>query len=148
MLTIKSFKAGASNPWATFGLHKCFKWPAQYFLKPSLLSILAEVKQKFDVNTLFSLIFIKFGPHSIFLEPFLTIILVLVQKVANQRLISGEDFFFFRDHYNFGAKSGVFSLYGPPISFVCKNGPKLKKVGYLCFKATLTNALNLHFKLL
>ena len=104
MLTIKSFKAGASNPWATFGLHKCFKWSTPYFLKPSLLSILAEVKQKFDVNTLFSLIFIKFGLHSIFWSPF-TIILVLVQKVANQRLISGEDLFFFRDHYNFGAKS-------------------------------------------
>ena len=141
---------------------------AVFFEALSVLSILAEVENKFDVKTLFSSIFIKFGlckdfewPAQYFLEPSVTMILILVQKVANQRLISGEDLFFleiaiilvqkvanwrlisgedlfleitiilvqkvanrrlisgedlfFRDHYNFEAKSGVFSLYGLPI---------------------------------
>ena len=80
--------------------------------KPSVLSILEEVEDKFDVKALFSSIFIKLGPRKdfewpaqCFLEPSVTIILILVQKVKNRRLISGEDLFFFRDHYNFGAKS-------------------------------------------
>ena len=34
---------------------------------------------------------------------FLEIITIWMQKVANQRLISGEDLFF-RDHHNFGVK--------------------------------------------
>ena len=59
---------------------------------------------------------------------FLEITVISVQKVANRRLISSEDLFL-RDHYNFDAKSGVFSLYGPPIFFVRQNGPRLKKVG-------------------
>ena len=74
----------------------------QCFLKSSVLSILAEVKDKFDVKALFSSIFIKFGPckdfelpAQCFLEPSVTMILILVQKVANWRLISGEDLFFF-----------------------------------------------------
>ena len=71
------------------------------FLKPSVLSILAEVEDKFDAKALFSSIFIKFGlrkdfewPTQCFLEPSVTMILILVQKVANRRLISGEDLFF------------------------------------------------------
>ena len=34
----------------------------QCFLKPSVLSILEEIEDKFDVKALFSLIFIKFSP--------------------------------------------------------------------------------------
>ena len=69
--------------------------------KPSVLSILAEVEDKFDVKVLFSSIFIKFGPRKdfewpaqCFLEPSVTMILILVQKVANRRLISVKTFFF------------------------------------------------------
>ena len=43
--------------------------------------------------------------------------------MGNLRLISGEDLFF-RDHYDFGAKSG------PPIFSISQNGPRLKKVGH------------------
>ena len=125
----------------TRGPRKGFEWPAHCFLKPSVLSILAEVEDNFDVKALFSSIFIKFGPSKdfewpaqCFLEPSVTMILILVQKLANRRLISGEDLFFleitiilvqkvanqglisgktffFRDQYNFNVKSWVFSLY-------------------------------------
>ena len=44
--------------------------------------------------------------------------MILGQKSGKYlRLISGEDvffLFFFGDHYDFGAKSGVFCLFGPP----------------------------------
>ena len=87
----------------TRGPRKGFEWPAQCFLKPSVLLILAEVEDKFDVKALFSSIFIKFGPGKdfewpaqCFLEHSVTMILILLQKVANRRLISGEDLFFLK----------------------------------------------------
>ena len=51
----------------TCGLRKGFEWPAQCFLEPSVLSILAEVEDKFDVKALFSSIFI--GPRKDFEWP-------------------------------------------------------------------------------
>ena len=48
------------------------------------------------------------------------------QKVGNLRLISGEDLFFFRDHYDFGAKSGIFCLFVSPIFSMSQNGPWFK----------------------
>ena len=71
--------------------------------------------------------------------------MILVQKVQNLRLISGEDLFF-RDHYNFGAKNGMFRLFGPPIFSMSQNGPRLKKVGHPCLKEInvfISNQLNL-----
>ena len=56
---------------ATCGPRKSFEWPSQYFLKLSVPSILAEVKDRFDVKTPFFIFF----PN-------------------------------FRDHYDFGTKSG------------------------------------------
>ena len=57
--------------------------------------------------------------------------MVLLKKVGNLRPISGKvRTFFFRDHYDFGAKSGVFCLFGPLIFSISQNGPRLKKVGH------------------
>ena len=61
---------------------------------------------------------------------FLEITMISGEKVGNLKLISGEDFFFFGDHYDFGAKSGVFCLFGPPIFSISQSGPRLKKVGH------------------
>ena len=55
--------------------------------------------------------------------------MILIQKVGNLRLISGKNLFFFKDHYDFGVKSEVFCLFGPPMG---QNGPRLKKVGHPC----------------
>ena len=155
-------RAGASNP------RKGFEWPAQYFFKLSVPSILEEVEDRFDVKAPFFLFFSNFRDHCDFGTKsgksgtdfrqgpfFLEITMILVQKVGNLRLISGEDHFFFfleitmilrqkvanlklisgedlffGDHYDFGAKSGVFCLFGPPIFSMGQNGPRLKKVGH------------------
>ena len=63
------------------------------------------------------------------------------QKMGNLRLISGENLFFFRDHYDFGEKSGMFCLFGPPIFSMGQNVPRLKKVGHL-FQPSDCNALD------
>ena len=75
------------------------------------------------------------------------------QKVGNLRLISGEDRFFFRDHYDFGTKAGnlrlipgedlffrdcydfgaisaVFCLFSPLIFLMSQNDSRLKKVAH------------------
>ena len=96
--TVKHIKQGRP----TRGPRKGFGWSAQYFLKPCVPLILAEVEDRFYVKT------------PVFL------------------------FFFssFRDHYDFGAKSGVFCLLGPPIFLKSQNGPRLKKVGHPWYKAS------------
>ena len=70
------------GPRAAFGPHKGFEWPAQYFSKPSVASILAKFEDRFDVKTPFFLFFSCFRDHYDF-----------GQKVEN--VILGEDFFFF-----------------------------------------------------
>ena len=60
------------------------EWPAEYFLKLSAPSILAEIEDRFDVKTPFFLFFFQV----------LEITTILRQKVENLKLISGEDFFF------------------------------------------------------
>ena len=40
-----------------------FEWPAEYFLKLSVPSILAEIEDKFDVKTPFFLFFSSFRDH-------------------------------------------------------------------------------------
>ena len=102
----------------TRGPRKGYEWPAQYFLKLSVPSILAEVEDRFDMKTSFFMFFSNFrdcydfGTKSgksatnfrrglVFLE----ITMILLEKVGNLILILGEDLFF-RDHYDFGAKSG------------------------------------------
>ena len=114
----------------TFGPR--FEWPAQYFLKPCVPSILEKVEDRFDVKAFFSCFFFQV----------LVITMISGQKVGNLRVISGEEdffhfiFLFFRDHYDFGAKSGVFCLFGPPIFSINQNGPRLKKVKHPCFKVS------------
>ena len=44
----------------TRGPRKGFEWPDQYFLKPSVPSILAEIEDRFDVKTPFFVFFFKF----------------------------------------------------------------------------------------
>ena len=44
----------------TRGPRKGFERPAQYFLKPSVLSILTKVENRFDVKTYFFVFFFKF----------------------------------------------------------------------------------------
>ena len=68
----------------TRGPRKGFEWPAQYFLKPSVPSILAEVEDRFNVKDPFFLVFFQV----------LEITMISEQKVGNLRLISGEDLFF------------------------------------------------------
>ena len=43
----------------TFGPRKGFEWPAQYFLKLSVPSILEKVEDRFDVKALFFLFFFQ-----------------------------------------------------------------------------------------
>ena len=45
-------------------------------------------------------------PAQYFLEPSVTMILILVKKAANHSLISNEDLFFLREHPDFGRKLG------------------------------------------
>ena len=59
--------------------------------------------------------------------------MILGQKVGNLRPIQARTFFF-KDHYDFGAESRVFCLFGPPIFSMGQNGPRLKKVGHPYFK--------------
>ena len=46
----------------TRGPRKGFEWPAQYFLKHSFPSILAEIENRFDVKTPF-FVFLRFRDH-------------------------------------------------------------------------------------
>ena len=48
------------TPQATFGPRKDFELSAQYFLKPSVPSILAEFEDRFDVKTPFFVFSFKF----------------------------------------------------------------------------------------
>ena len=92
----------------TRGPRKGFEWPAQYFLKLSIPSILAEVEDRFDVKTPFFIFFpnfrdpYDFGTKSGKSETdfrrgpcFFQITMILLEKVGNLILISGEDLFFF-----------------------------------------------------
>ena len=61
-------------------------------------------------------------------------ILILVQKVANRRLISGEDLFIFFMEIIIilMQKVGCFLYTARQIFFVRQNGPRFKKVGHPC----------------
>ena len=104
--TLKALYLGQGRP--THGPRKGFEWPAQYFFKLSVPSILEEVEDRFDVKAPFFLFFSNFRDHCDFGTKsgksetdfrqgpfFLEITMILVQKVGNLRLISGEDHFFF-----------------------------------------------------
>ena len=71
------------NPRATFGPLKDFEWPAVYFLKLSVPSILAEIEDRSDIKTPF------------FVFQVLEITTILGQKVENLTLISGKNLLFF-----------------------------------------------------
>ena len=79
----------------TRGPRKGFEWPAQYFLKLSVPSILAEIEDRFDVKTSFFLFFSSFRDHYDF-----------GTTSGKSETDFGREPFFFRDHYDFGTKSG------------------------------------------
>ena len=105
----------------TRGPRKGFEWPEQYFLKPSVPSILAEIEDRFDVKTPFFVFFSNFRDHYDFGTK---------SGKAETDFRQGPFFFFLRYHYDFEAKSVVVSLFGPPTFLISQNGPRLKKVGH------------------
>ena len=117
----------------TGGPRKGFEWPAQYFLKPSIPSILAKVEDRFDVNTPFFLFFFSsFRDHYDF-----------GTKSGQFETDFRRGPFFSRDHYDFRAKSRVFCLFGPPIFSISQSGSRLKKVGHPWYKALFYHSLKL-----